>query len=211
MTIDVKICGIREETGLKAAAVNGARYVGFVFESGSKRYIAPEAAGALAEKLPANVMAVGLFVDPDDATLRDVTGKIGLGLIQLHGFETPERVAAVRALTGLRVMKVFHIATAEDFKSVAAYDFVADMFLFDTKIGPQPTGGTGKTFNWNLLKDRSFTRPWMLAGGLNKDNLAEAVSTSGTRIVDVSSGVEDAAGRKDPERIRAFLKLAVSL
>jgi phosphoribosylanthranilate isomerase len=211
MTIDVKICGIMEATGLEAAVNAGARYVGFVFEPGSSRYVAPKTAGALAKKLPKCVTAVGLFVDPDDDALREATEKAALGLIQLHGRETPERVTAVRALTGLPVMKVFHIATAEDFAPVAAYESVADLFLFDTKIGPQPTGGTGKSFNWNLLKGRTFARPWMLAGGLKCGNVAEAVATSGARIVDVSSGVEDALGRKDPAKIRALLRLAATL
>ncbi|MDD5585477.1 MAG: phosphoribosylanthranilate isomerase [Alphaproteobacteria bacterium] len=209
MSVRVKICGIQDETALNAAAQGGASYAGFVFESASRRYISPEQAGLLIRQVPGRLQAVGLFVDPDDEELRAVTGLASLGMIQLHGLETPERVAAVRALTHLPVMKAMHIAAPEDFASVPAYEAVADMLLFDTKTGPKPTGGTGLSFNWELLKGREFTKPWMLAGGININNLAEAATITGARIVDLSSGVEDATGRKDPEKIRALLKLAM--
>ena len=211
MSVAVKICGIRDDTALDAAAEGGASYVGFVFEAASKRYISPELAGLLTQQLPATLKAVGLFVDPGDEELRAVIKRVPLSIIQLHGTESPERVAAVRALTGKQVMKAIHIAAQEDFKSVGTYEAAADMLLFDTKIGPLPTGGTGIAFNWKLLQGRNFAKPWMLAGGINIDNLAEAVATTRARIVDVSSGVEDATGRKDPEKIRKLLKLAASL
>ena len=114
-------------------------------------------------------------------------------------------------MTGLHVMKVLRIATAEDFKPVAIYETVADRLLFDTRIGAEPTGGTGKSFDWNLMPGLRFTKPWMLAGGLKSSNLAEAVRTTGARTVDVSSGVEDAEGRKAPDKVREFIELAATL
>lgn len=211
MNISIKICGIQEELALQAAIEGGARYVGFVFCSPSRRIVTPEQARILAQKVPKNMTAVGLFVDPTEAELQTVTGQVPLGMIQLHGFETPERVAEVRALTGLPVMKAVHIATPEDFAKVPTYESVADMLLFDTKVGPQATGGTGIAFNWRLLRGQKFSKPWMLAGGINCGNLAEAVAVTGAKIVDLSSGAEDASGRKDPAKIRALLDLATRL
>jgi len=208
MPVDVKICGIRDEAALKAAAENGARYVGFVFVSSSRHCIAPAEAGKLAALVPDGVKTVGLFVDPDDATIRSVTGKARLDIIQLHGLETPERVKEVRSLTGLPVMKAVHIATEKDFADVPAYEAAADMLLFDTKTGPVPTGGTGKSFDWSLLKGRTFSLPWMLAGGINIGNIAEAVAITGARTVDVSSGVENHTGNKSPEKIEKLLGFA---
>jgi phosphoribosylanthranilate isomerase len=211
VSVAIKICGIQEETALRAAALGGARYAGFVFEHGSRRYVAPELAGSLIKKNAGSLQSVGLFVDPGDEELRSVLSHAALNMIQLHGLETPERVAAVRALPGLPVMKAIHIAAPEDFESAPAYEAVADMLLFDTKTGPKPTGGTGVSFNWQLLKGRTFAKPWMLAGGINIGNLAEAVAVTGTKIADLSSGVEDAAGRKDPEKIRTLLRLTAEL
>lgn len=211
MSVAVKICGIREETGLQATIDGGARYVGFVFVPRSKRLIAPEKAQPLALKASPHLQTVGLFEDPGDDDLRAVLDLVPLNVIQLHGHESPARVSKIRARTGKTVMKVIHVAKPEDLANVAAYENVADMLMFGTKLGPLPTGGTGIAFDWTLLKGKTFARPWMLAGGINIGNIARAVQETGARIVDLSSGVENAAGQKDPEKIRALLKLAAEI
>jgi phosphoribosylanthranilate isomerase len=156
-------------------------------------------------------MRVGLFVDVGDEELRAVLRDVALDLIQLHGNETPHRAAAIRAMTGLPVMKVLRIAAAADLQPLAEFESVAERILFDTRLGEEPTGGTGKSFDWKLLQGVNFTKPWMLAGGLRAANLAEAVQVTGARIVDVSSGVEDPSGHKDPAKIREFIALAKNL
>ncbi len=253
MTIAVKICGIKDDNALEAAIDYGAKYVGFVFIPASRRLITTSKAAALANKLPLNVQAVGLFINPTNDELLNVTKQVPLKVIQLHGHETPERVTEIRTLTGLKVMKAIHIAAEEDFAKVPAYEAVADMLLFDTKLpcvipaeaGIQqrasascmtqmsrghatldprfhgddnignccnsPLGGTGKSFDWSLLKGKTFAKPWMLAGGLNIDNIAEAVKATGAQIIDLSSGVEDASGRKVPVKIRLLLEKASKL
>lgn len=211
MSVEVKICGLRDEKGVKAAVDSGARYAGFVFRARSTRYVKPEDAAALVALIPPAVTRVGLFVDANDEEMRAVLRDVALDLIQLHGNETPHRVAAIRAITGLPVMKALRIATADDLKPLAAFEAVADRMLFDTRIGEEPTGGTGKTFDWNLLSSLRFTKPWMLAGGLRADNLAEAVRVTGAKALDVSSGVEDASGYKDPVKIAEFIGLARGL
>lgn len=211
MTIEVKICGLRDAVSVKAAVEAGARYVGFVFHRASTRFIAPEEALALAAAVPPSARRTGLFVDASDEELRTVLREVPLDLLQLHGNETPERVAAVRALTGLPVMKALRIATAGHLEPVPDFEAVADRLLFDTRVGEEPTGGTGKSFDWTLLQGRQFTKPWMLAGGLRASNLVEAVRVTGARTVDVSSGVEDAEGHKNPANIREFIALAAGL
>lgn len=211
MSVAVKICGIREETALLAAIDGGANYVGFVFVPRSKRFITPEQARPLALKASPHLQTVGLFEDPDDDELQNVLKRVPLNIIQLHGHETPNRVSEVGALTGTTVMKVIHVAKPEDLANVAAYENVADMLLFDTKLGPLPTGGTGITFDWSLLIGKTFAKPWMLAGGINIGNIARAVRETGARIIDLSSGVENEIGQKDPEKIRALLKLAAEI
>jgi phosphoribosylanthranilate isomerase len=149
---------------------------------------------------------VGLFVDPDDPTLAAVTMQVALNLIQLHGRETPERVAKIRADFGLPVMKAIKVGSAEDVEAARAYEEVADLLLFDAKApGAKLPGGTGQSFDWTLLAGRRWAKPWMLSGGLDAGNVAEAARIAGAPIVDVSSGVERAPGRKDPAAVRAFL------
>lgn len=206
MNVAAKICGIQDESALGAAVEGGARYVGFVFIPQSRRHVTREQAWALTEKVPRSVWAVGLFVDPTDEELRAVVDHVPLNMIQLHGRETPERVADVRRRFVLPVMKAIPVAAKEDVDAADSYAPVADYLLFDTKLGPA-SGGTGVAFDWNLLRGRSFAKPWMLAGGINSGNLAEAVAVTGARIVDVSSGVEDASGHKDPARIGELLAL----
>lgn len=214
MTVQVKICGINDPEALRAAVEGGARYVGLVFYPRSPRAVAPALAAQLARQVPTWVRTVGLFVDPDDTLLEHVVTQVPLDLVQLHGAETPARVAEIQATYHIPVIKAIKVATVEDLDGAAAYQETAGMLLFDAKppdkVAALP-GGNGISFDWTLLAGRSWSRPWMLSGGLSADNLAEAVARSGARIVDVSSGVEDRPGHKDPARIRTFLETAARL
>ncbi|HEY4166174.1 MAG TPA: phosphoribosylanthranilate isomerase, partial [Reyranella sp.] len=188
-----------------AAVRFGARFVGFVTYPKSPRHISTETMRALGQRVPKTVTRVGLFVDPDDGLLDEKIATGSLDLLQLHGGETPERVAAIRRRTGLPVMKVIKVASAEDVaRGVAAYGSVADRLMFEGAEGALP-GGNAKAFDWTFLSGQAVPLPWMLAGGLTPANVAEAVRVTGARIVDVSSGVESSRGVKSAELIRAFL------
>mgnify|MGYP002725606552 CR=1 FL=1 len=213
MTIAVKICGLRDAHAVAAAVDGGAAMVGFVFFPPSPRNITPEQASALTKDVPEGVTRVGLCVDADDETLADIVATAGIDMLQLHGSETPERVKDIRERFGLPVMKALLVATPEDVKTTAEYEAVADRLLFDAKPPKEATrpGGNAEAFDWSLVKDNSCNKPWLLAGGLTAENLAEAVKTSGAEAVDVSSGVEDAPGIKSVEKIAAFLAAAKGL
>jgi phosphoribosylanthranilate isomerase len=208
--VEIKICGITDEESMDAAIEAGADYVGLVFYPPSPRAVTAERAAELVEFTPGEVTKVGLFVDPDDATLNHVLTQVRLDLLQLHGAETPERIEAIRLEYGLPVMKVLSVASIDDLLAAEPFLAVADRLLFDAKPpkGATLPGGNAVSFDWTILKGRSWGLPWMLAGGLTPDNVAEAVRVSGARAVDVSSGVESAPGIKDPERIRAFIRAA---
>jgi phosphoribosylanthranilate isomerase len=209
MGIAIKFCGLTRPQDVHAAVAAGARYVGFVFYPKSPRNLTFEAARALALEVPAGVAKVALTVDADDATLETLLASVPLDMLQLHGAEPPERVAAVRALSGLPVMKAVGIADAEDLQGIDRYQDVADQLLIDAKppTGSDLPGGNGLSFDWRLLAGRKYwTVPWMLAGGLTPGNVAEAVRLTGARQVDVSSGVESAPGVKDPARMADFAK-----
>lgn len=208
MSVSAKICGISDRAGLEAAITGGAAYTGFVFFEQSRNAINPIAARDLMLHIPEHVIKTGLFVDASDDDLRMVLAMTSLDLLQLHGNETPRRVAEIKALTDKPVMKALRLKTVDQFEAIADYESVVDRFLFDSRIGNEASGGP---LDWALFKGRTFGRPWMLAGGLNAHNLAEAVTTSGATAVDVSSGVEDASGHKSPEKIRAFLAVAAGL
>jgi phosphoribosylanthranilate isomerase len=215
MSLKVKICGITDPEALAAALAGGVRFVGFVFYPRSPRRIAPPLAAELARMVPTGVRTVGLFVSPDDALLDDVVGQVPLDMLQLHDDEPPDRLRHIRRRFALPVIKAFRIAAAADLEPVAAYDGIADILLFDARP-PAGTddalpGGNGRRFDWSLLAGYRWSQPWMLSGGLAADNLGEAVAATGARMVDVSSGVEDRPGHKDPGRIRAFLDLARGL
>ncbi|MEO0391022.1 MAG: phosphoribosylanthranilate isomerase [Pseudomonadota bacterium] len=203
----VKICGLSDPDTLRAATDHGAAYVGFVFFDKSPRHVSFELARSLAALVPPGIVKVGLVVNPDDAFLDALMADVPLDMLQLHGSEPPDRVSEVKARTGLPVMKAVGIATQADLPALDSYARVADQLLVDAK--PPPTGvlpgGNGLAFDWQLLTGRRWPVPWMLAGGLNPDNVAEAVRVTGAPAVDVSSGVESAPGVKDPSRIEAFL------
>ncbi|AGT08391.1 phosphoribosylanthranilate isomerase [Paracoccus aminophilus] len=212
MSAAVKICGLSEPESIRAAAEAGARYIGFVFFAKSPRAVTPERAAELAEVVPVGVARVGLFVNPEDALLTEVLAQVPLDIIQLHGTESPARVAEVRALTGLPVMKAVGVAGREDLDQLWDYGLVADLLLVDAKPAPDADlpGGNGLAFDWRLLVGRRWLKPWLLAGGLTPDNVAEAIRLTGAQGVDVSSGVESAPGVKDLGKIRAFVAAAQS-
>ncbi|WP_102107521.1 phosphoribosylanthranilate isomerase [Oceaniglobus roseus] len=208
--VRVKICGLTEPVGLDAAVAAGAAYVGFVFFPRSPRNVSPEAAAALADRVPPGRCKVALTVDADDDALAAILDVAPIDMLQLHGRETPERVAEVRRRFGLPVMKAVGLAAAEDLSALDRYAGVADQILVDAKPpkdGVLP-GGNGLSFDWRLLQGRRWPVPWMLAGGLEAGNVAEALRLTGARQVDLSSGVESAPGIKDPQRIRAFMAAA---
>jgi phosphoribosylanthranilate isomerase len=211
MTVETKICGLSTPETVDAAVAGGARWVGFVTYSRSPRHVATEVLRVLAARVPKTVGRVGLFVDPDDAQLDERLAAGALDLLQLHGGESPERVADIKRRTGRPVMKVISVARAADVeRGIAAYAAVADRLMFDTAEGILP-GGNAKAFDWTILSGRTVPLPWVLAGGLTPDNLAEAVRVTGARAVDVSSGVESSRGVKSIELIRAFLERAAAL
>lgn len=209
----VKICGLTRPEHVAAAVEAGAAFVGFVFFPKSPRNLTPEAAAALAQDVPPGVARVGLFVNPDDALLDAVLAVVPLDILQLHGSESPDRVAEIKARTGLPVMKAVGVAGPADLEALWDYGLVADMLLVDAKAPKAAAlpGGNGLAFDWRLLVGRKFLTPWMLAGGLTPDNVAEALRLTGARIVDVSSGVETAPGEKDADLIRAFVTAAADV
>lgn len=211
MTVSVKICGLTRPEDVVASAEAGARYVGFVFFPKSPRNVSVAAARDLALCVPAGIAKVALTVDADDALLDAMTGSVPLDMLQLHGAETPERVAEIRARYGLPVMKAIGVRDAGDLAQIERYAAVADQLLIDAKPpeGADLPGGNGLAFDWRLLAGRKYwTKPWMLAGGLTPDNVAEAIRLTGARQVDVSSGVEAAPGLKDAGHAKAFVKAA---
>ncbi|MGB1388427.1 MAG: phosphoribosylanthranilate isomerase [Paracoccaceae bacterium] len=205
--IQVKICGLTDLAGIEASVNAGARYLGFNFFPKSPRYVTPAQAAELATAVPPGVCKVALTVDADNALLDDITGQAPFDMLQLHGHETPERVAAVKARYGLPVMKVVGVANAEDLANVEAHSTVADQILVDAKPpkGAVLPGGNGIAFDWRLIAGRRWLVPWMLAGGLTPENVSEAIAQTGARQVDVSSGVESAPGCKDADMIADFL------
>jgi phosphoribosylanthranilate isomerase len=210
--IAVKICGLSTPETLEAALVHGADLVGFVFYPRSPRNVLPRQAAQLAERIEGRARSVALVVDADDRLLGEIAERVKPNLIQAHGQETPARVAEIRALTGLPVMKAIKVATAADVASAVSYQDVAAMVLFDAKApetlkGALP-GGNGLSFDWSLLGGKTDGFPWMLSGGLTPENVADAIRMTGATMVDVSSGVESAPGIKDVTRIRKFIEAA---
>ena len=208
--MNIKICGLRDADTLRVALEAGARYVGFVFFAKSPRHVEIETARALALSVPEGVAKVALTVNADDAYLDAINAAVPLDMLQLHGQESVARIAALRTRYGLPIMKAVGVAEESDLASLASYGAVADQLLIDAKPPKDAVlpGGNGLAFDWRLIANRRWPVPWMLAGGLTADNVAEAIRLTGARQVDVSSGVESAAGVKDPARIRAFIDAA---
>ena len=203
-----KICGLTTPQTLEAALHGGAAFVGAVVFEKSPRHIPPLHAATLFDRARKRAKIVAVLVDPDDALLTEVGLILRPDLILLHGHETPQRAAEVRRLTGAGIIKALPIRSEADFASVTDWTDVADHLLFDAKPaeGSVLPGGVGASFDWSLMQNRTLPAHWFLAGGLDPQNVTEAVRISGATLVDVSSGVESEPGVKDPDRIRAFLE-----
>jgi phosphoribosylanthranilate isomerase len=208
MTTGVKICGLTTPETLDAALDGGARFVGAVIFERSPRHIEPLEAASLFERARGRAKVVAVVVDPGDRLLAEIGLILRPDFIQLHGSETPARAEDIRRLTGAGIIKALPIRTHEDFAPAIDWEPFVDHLMFDAKPveGSALPGGVGARFDWSLLADRAFRRPWFLAGGLTPENVAEAIHISGAPLVDVSSGVESAPGVKDPDRIAAFLE-----
>ena len=208
--VRVKICGLRTLADVQAVADAGAAYCGFVFFPKSPRNLSLAEASPLALAAPPGLAKVALTVDADDALLDAITEAMPLDMLQLQGHESPDRVAHIRARYGLPVMKAVGVADEGDLVALFDYSLVADQLLIDAKPpnGAALPGGNGLAFDWRLVAQRRWLRPWMLAGGLTAANVAEAVRLTKATQVDVSTGVESAPGVKDHARIAAFVAAA---
>jgi phosphoribosylanthranilate isomerase len=215
MAVTVKICGINSPEAMTAAIDGGAAYVGLMFYPPSPRFLQPDDAAALANMVPPDVKRVGVFVDEPDEVIARTLDNVPLNMLQFHGGETPARVTEIRQKFALPVMKAVKIAGPKDLDEARAQESAADILLFDAKApddmaGALP-GGNALAFDWEIIAGQTWARPWMLSGGLDTANLAEAIRISGAAIVDVSSGVETAPGVKDATLISSFLELASGL
>jgi phosphoribosylanthranilate isomerase len=210
MALSVKICGLKSPEALDVALESGADLVGFVFFGPSPRNLDLPTARALGVRANGRAGKVALTVDATDETLHDIVAALKPDMLQLHGTETPDRVVAVRTRFGLPVMKALPIAARGDLSPIRLYANVADRLLFDARAPQDATrpGGLGKVFDWTLLKGVNPGIPFMLSGGLDASNVAEAISVTGAPGVDVSSGVERSPGVKDPDKIRSFIRAA---
>ncbi|HWD28937.1 MAG TPA: phosphoribosylanthranilate isomerase [Rhizomicrobium sp.] len=210
MVVLVKICGINSVEAADAVIRARADFAGLNFHAKSPRAVAPEQAQSLAARMRARTKIVALMVDPSDEFLAGVLTVTRPDYVQLHGAETPARVAAIRSRFNVPVIKVLAVAEPSDFANLAAYEESADMMLFDARppSGADRTGGHGAAFDWRILRGRKYARPWMLAGGLNAENVARAIAVSEAPGVDTASGVERAPGVKDIDKIAAFVAAA---
>jgi phosphoribosylanthranilate isomerase len=210
MSLLVKICGLSTRETLDVALQAGADMVGFVFFPPSPRHLSLEAARELGRQVKGRAVKVALSVDADDATLENIVETLQPDILQLHGKETTARLRDVKAKFGLPVMKALAVETAADLAGLPGYASVADRILFDARAPQEATrpGGLGAVFDWHVLESLDLKLPFMVSGGLNADNVAEAVRVTRAGGVDVSSGVERSPGVKDPEMIRAFIRAA---
>lgn len=210
MALIVKICGLKTPEALDTALDSGADQVGFVFFPPSPRHLGIEAMGALGSRVKGHAGKVALTVNATDEMLHDIVEALKPDMLQLHGNETPDRVVAIRTRFRLPVMKALAISERKDLSPIRLYASVADRLLFDARApqGATRPGGLGRTFDWTLLKDIDRAIPFMLSGGLDAGNVAEAIAITRAPGVDVSSGVEKAPGVKDSDKIRAFIAAA---
>ncbi|MGZ5924715.1 MAG: phosphoribosylanthranilate isomerase [Rhizomicrobium sp.] len=212
MGILVKICGINSAEAADAAARAGADMAGLAFHPRSPRNLRPEQASALANRLRGKLRLAVLLSDPSDEAVAAAVAAVKPDFVQLHGAETPERVAAIRDRFRVGIIKAIAVADASDLAMASRYEDYADMLLFDAKppSGAEREGGHGAAFDWQILRGRTFARPWLLAGGLNPDNVVRAIRSSEAPGVDVSSGVETSPGQKSGELISQFVANARS-
>lgn len=213
MSVRVKICGLNREADIEAVNAAQADFAGFVFFEKSARHLAFSDAANLAAKLLGTVKSVALMVDPQDAEINSLLEVFQPDYLQLHGHETPARVNAIKAQTGLPLIKALGVATADDLKQAADFAPLVDILLFDAKppANADVPGGRGETFDWHILADyqnQAMNTSWMLSGGLSLDNVQDALARTGAKMLDVSSGVEQAPGQKDADKIIEFCRLA---
>jgi phosphoribosylanthranilate isomerase len=208
MALDIKICGLKTDAAMAAALSGGASHVGFIFFAKSPRYVDPAEAGRLREAARGKAMAVAVTVDASDAFLDEIVAKMQPDMLQLHGAETPERVAEVKARYGLPVMKALPLSEAADLERIKPFIGIADRFLFDAKPpkGSELPGGNGVAFDWRVLVDLDGGVDYMLSGGLNAANIGDALRLANPPGIDISSGVESAPGVKDPALIEQFFR-----
>jgi phosphoribosylanthranilate isomerase len=206
MALDIKICGLTTVETVDHAVALGATHVGFIFFQKSPRHIEPVDAGRLADRVRGRAKIVSVSVDAGNDDLDEIIDLIRPDILQLHGKETPERVLTIKAVTGLPVMKAFSIQTADDLKRVDAYDGIANRYLFDAKApkNSELPGGNGVSFDWRLLAQLDPSVDYLLSGGLNKDNVGDALAIARPRGIDVSSGVESSPGVKDISMMDEF-------
>lgn len=206
MTLDIKICGLKTEEAVDRAVALGATHIGFIFFQKSPRYIEPADAGRLADRIRGKAKVVAVSVDADNDDLDEIVDLLRPDMLQLHGKETPDRVLTVNAVTGLPVIKAFSIQTADDLRKIGAYEGIASRYLFDAKPpkGSELPGGNGVSFDWRLLSGLDSSVGYFLSGGLNKDNIAEALRIARPRGIDASSGLESSPGVKDLTMIDEF-------
>ncbi|MCA0049603.1 phosphoribosylanthranilate isomerase [Mesorhizobium sp. B283B1A] len=208
MALDIKICGLKTDQAMAAALAGGASHVGFIFFAKSPRYLEPAEAGRLREAARGKALAVAVTVDAGDGFLDEIVAKMQPDMLQLHGSETPERVAEVKARHGLPVIKALPLSEAADLDRIRPFIGVADRFLFDAKPpkGSELPGGNGVTFDWRILAGLDAGVDYMLSGGLNAANIGDALRLANPPAIDISSGVESAPGVKDPALIEQFFR-----
>jgi len=208
--IRIKMCGLTRREDIAAAVAAGTHYIGLNFFPRSPRFLELDAAREIAQAVPEGVAKVSLTVNEGNDVLDALTARVPLDMLQLHGSESPERVAEVKARYGLPVMKVIGISGPDDLPQLDAYGRVADQILVDAKPpkGATRPGGNAVTFDWSLIAGRRWPVPWMLAGGLTPGNVADAIRATGAKQVDVASGIESAPGIKDAARMQAFVDAA---
>lgn len=208
MPVAVKICGLTSAAAVDAAIGAGAAYGGLVFHPKSPRFVAPDQARMLADRMRGRLKSAALIADLDDARIGEIVKMVQPDFLQLHGQESVKRTAEIRSRFGLPVIKALAVAEPSDLDTVGEYAAQADMLLFDARPpkGAERGGGHGAAFDWKILSGRSFSKPWLLAGGLTPENVARAIALSGAQMVDVSSGVESTPGVKDAAKITAFIE-----
>ena len=211
--VSAKICGLRTKQDVASIVSFGARYAGFVFYDPSPRAIVLDAAKTLVSQLPEYIVPVGVFVDPNDDDLERVKKSLPSLVIQLHGAEEPHRVAQIKSKFNCQVIKAVRVQSSRDLDEASGYEKAADMLLFDAKVADLNSlpGGNAVAFDWNLLAGATWSLPWVLSGGLTVENVANAVDVTGAKVVDVSSGVEDAPGFKSSHKIEEFLSVTKML
>jgi len=212
VSVKVKICGVRTPDLVDTAVAAGADYIGVVFFEKSPRNVTLAEAALVTKAASGRIASVAVLVDPDDMLIEEVVAIAGPDLLQLHGSETPERLADIKGRFGVKLIKAISVAAAEDAAEADRFWDIADMILFDAKPDPAASlpGGNGLAFDWHALAALSQGRHFALSGGLTAENVGEAVRVTGASMVDVSSGVERAPGRKDRDLVRQFIQAAKS-